>query len=147
MAYDERLADRVRELLSERTDVTERRMFGGLTFMVAGHMCCGIHGDELILRLAPTAEETALRAPSARPMDLTRRAMRGFVTISPDGLRGQSLDRWVAQAVARAESLPPAVSRAQPRPTDGLDTGDALVRSAVRGEGQVVSGRRPSEDG
>ena len=74
MAYDERLADRVRELLSERTDVTERRMFGGLTFMVAGHMCCGIHGDELILRLAPTAEETALRAPSARPMDLTRRA-------------------------------------------------------------------------
>ena len=97
MAYDERLADRVRELLRERTDVTERRMFGGLTFMVSGHMCCGINGDELILRLAPEAEEAALRAPHARPMDFTRRPMRGFVTIAPDGLKDRSLDRWVAR--------------------------------------------------
>ena len=110
MAYDERLADRVRELLAERTDVTERRMFGGLTFMVSGHMCCGINNDELILRLAPEAEEAALRAPHARPMDFTRRPMRGFVTIAPDGLNDRSLDRWVAAAVAHAESLPPKAS-------------------------------------
>lgn len=106
MAYDERLADRVRELLGERTDVTERWMFGGLTFMVRGHMCCGINSSELILRLAPEAEETALRAPHGRPMDFTRRPMSGFVTIAPDGLKGRSLGRWVAQAVAHAESLP-----------------------------------------
>ena len=106
MAYDERLADRVRELLAERTDVTERRMFGGLTFMIAGHMCCGINNDELILRLDPNAEDTALTAPHARPMDFTRRPMRGFVTISPDGLEGRNLHQWVAQAVAHAESLP-----------------------------------------
>ena len=107
MAYDDRLAGRVRQLLGERTDVTERRMFGGLTFMVSGHMCCGINTDELILRLGPDAEETALRSPHARPMDFTRRPMRGFVTIAPDGLKGPSLSRWVAQAVAHADSSRP----------------------------------------
>ncbi len=110
MAYDERLADRVRELLAERADVTERRMFGGLTFMVAGHMCCGINNDELILRLGHETQETALSTPHARPMDFTRRPMRGFVTIAPDGLKHRSLDRWIAQAVAHAESLPPKAS-------------------------------------
>lgn len=110
MAYDERLADRVRELLGERTDVTERRMFGGLTFMVAGHMCCGINNDELILRLGPEAEETALTTPHTRPMHFTRRPMRGFVTIAPGGLKGPSLSGWVAQAVAHAGSLPPKAS-------------------------------------
>jgi hypothetical protein len=110
MAYDTRLADRVRGLLDERTDVTERRMFDGLTFMVGGHMCCGINSDELIVRLRPEAAETALTAPHARPMDFTRRPMRGFVTIAPDGLKGRSLGRWVAQAVAHAESLPPKTS-------------------------------------
>jgi RNA polymerase sigma-70 factor (TIGR02960 family) len=114
MAYDERLADRVRERLREWTDVTERRMFGGLTFMLGGHMCCGINNNELILRLAPEAEDTALTAPHARPMDFTRRPMRGFVTIAPDGLTGPSLDRWIAQAVAHAESLPPKASHAEP---------------------------------
>ena len=110
MGYDERLADRVRELLAERTDITERRMFGGLTFMVAGHMCCGVNKDELILRLAPDADGTGLTAPHARPMDFTGRPMRGFVTVSPDGVKGRNLDRWVAQAVAYAESLPPKAS-------------------------------------
>jgi TfoX/Sxy family transcriptional regulator of competence genes len=114
MAYDELLADRVRHLLRERTDVTERPMFGGLTFMVGGNMCCGINTDELILRLGPEAEETALRRPHARPTDFTRRPMRGFVTIAPDGLKGNSLDRWVAHAVAHAESLPPKASQVEP---------------------------------
>lgn len=110
MAHDERLAGRVRHLLGERTDVTERRMFGGLTFMVGGHMCCGINSNELILRLGPEAEDTALRAPHARPMDFTRGPMRGFVTIAQDGLNDRSLDRWIAAAVAHAESLPPKAS-------------------------------------
>ena len=113
MAYDERLADRVREILRERTDVTERRMFGGLTFMVAGHLCCGINNEELIVRVRPELEEAALRTPHARPMDFARRPMRGFVTISPDGLKGPRLARWVAQAFAHAESLPPKASQAE----------------------------------
>jgi hypothetical protein len=63
--------------------------------------------SELILRLVPDAEEAALTAPHARPVDFTRRPMRGFVTVSPHGLNGGNLDRWVVQAVAHAESLPP----------------------------------------
>jgi TfoX/Sxy family transcriptional regulator of competence genes len=90
MAYSEQLADRVRALLSERTNVAERPMFGGLTFMVGGHMCCGVHGDELIVRLPPGDEDAALARPHARPMDFTSRPMRGFVTIAPDGLTGQA---------------------------------------------------------
>jgi TfoX/Sxy family transcriptional regulator of competence genes len=107
MAYDEKLAARVRTLLGTRGDVTERTMFGGLTFMVAGHMCCGVNRDELIVRLHPEDAEHALDRLGARPMDLTGRPMRGFVTIHPEGLKGQALKRWVALAVARAESLPP----------------------------------------
>jgi TfoX/Sxy family transcriptional regulator of competence genes len=107
MAYDEQLAARVRALLADRTDVSERRMFGGLTFMVGGNMSCGVNGDELIVRLDPEREEEALARPHARPMDLTGRRMRGFITVHPDGLKGRQLDHWVQEAIARAESLPP----------------------------------------
>jgi TfoX/Sxy family transcriptional regulator of competence genes len=107
VAYDEKLAARVRALLGNRTDVTERKMFGGLTFMVAGQMCCGVNADELIVRLDPDREDDALARPHARPMDFTGRPMRGFVTVRPEGLRGAQLKRWVREAVARAESLPP----------------------------------------
>jgi TfoX/Sxy family transcriptional regulator of competence genes len=107
MAYSEQLANRVRALVSGRDDVAERPMFGGLTFMVGGHMCCGVHGDELIVRLHRDDEDTALARPQARPMDFTARRMRGFVTVAPDGLRDRALRRWVALAVAHAETQPP----------------------------------------
>lgn len=107
MAYDEGLAARVRALLADRTDVSERKMFGGLTFMVGGNMCCGVNGDELIVRLDPDREDEALARRHARPMDLTGRPMRGFITVQPAGLKGDRLNRWVQEAVARAESLPP----------------------------------------
>jgi TfoX/Sxy family transcriptional regulator of competence genes len=105
MAYDEKLAARIRALLADRTDVREQKMFGGLTFMVDGYMCCGVHGDELIIRLDPAAEDRALARPHTRPMDLTRRPMHGFVSVRPAGLRGRALGRWVDEAVAHAESL------------------------------------------
>ncbi len=107
MAYDEKLAARVRALLTDRTNVSERKMFGGLTFMIAGHMCCGVNGGELIVRLDPDREDDALAEPHARPMDFTGRPMRGFVTVQPDGPRGAQMHRWVQEAVAGAESLPP----------------------------------------
>jgi TfoX/Sxy family transcriptional regulator of competence genes len=107
MAYSEQLAKRVRALVSDRDDVDERPMFGGLTFMVGGHMCCGVHGDELIVRLHPDEEEAALARPHARPMDFTARPIRGFVTVAAGGLKGQTLRRWVARAVAHAETQPP----------------------------------------
>jgi TfoX N-terminal domain len=107
MAYDQALAARVRALFSDRDDVAERPMFGGLTFMLGGHMCCGVNRDELIVRLDPAAEDAALAQPHARPMDLTGRPMRGFVTVKPEGLNGEALGRWVGQAVSYAEALPP----------------------------------------
>lgn len=107
MAYDEKLAARIRALLSDRDDVAERPMFGGLTFMLGGHMCCGVNRDELIVRLDPAEEEAALGRAHARPMDFTGRPMRGFVAVRPEGLKGPALKRWVGQAVAHAEALPP----------------------------------------
>jgi hypothetical protein len=107
MAYDEQLAGRIRTVLADRADVREQRMFGGLTFMVGGNMCCGVHGNELIVRLDPDHEEDALARPHARPMDLTGSRMRGFITVHPDGVKGNRLNQWVREAVTRAESLPP----------------------------------------
>jgi hypothetical protein len=106
MPYSQRLAARVRRLLSDRNDIAERPMFGGLTFMVGGHMCCGVNQDELIVRLKPADIDAALARPHARPMDLTGRPMRGFVTVAPDGLKGPVLKRWVALAIANAEAMP-----------------------------------------
>jgi hypothetical protein len=110
MAYDQKLAARVRELFAARDNVAERPMFGGLTFMLGGHMCCGVNRDELIVRLDPAEEDAALARPRARPMDLTGRPMCGFVTVRPEGLAGPALKRWVGRAVAYAEALPPKQS-------------------------------------
>ena len=107
MACSEELADRVRALLRDRADVAERPMFGGLTFMVAGHMSCGVHGEELIVRLHPDDEDAALARPHARRMDFTSRPMRGFLTVAAEGLEGQQLGSWVALALAHAETQPP----------------------------------------
>ncbi len=107
MAYDKKLAARIRAILDDRVDVREQPMFGGLTFMVAGRMCCGVARDELIVRLDPDREADALAEPHARPMDFTGRPMRGFVTVQPEGLKGAHLNQWVREAVERVESLPP----------------------------------------
>ena len=107
MAHDEQLAARVRALLADRADVSERKMFGGLTFLVSGNMCCGVNKDELIVRLDPEREDEALSRPHARAMDFTGRHMPGFITIRPEGLNDDYLDEWVRKAVARAALLPP----------------------------------------
>ena len=107
MAYSEQLADRVRGLLADRSDVEERPMFGGLTFMVRGHMCYGVHGEELVVRVHPDDERAALARRHARPMDFTTRRMRGFLTVAADGVHGDALREWIAAAVAHAETQPP----------------------------------------
>ena len=117
MAVDQKLAARVRKLLADRSDLTERRMFGGLTFMVRGHMCCGVQGNELILRLGPDGADEALASPHARPMDFTGRPLAGFITVSRNGLSGRALAQWVERAVAWAESLPPKTSKRRGPPS------------------------------
>ena len=107
MAYDGKLADRVRDVLEQEDGVTERKMFGGLAFMVRGHMACGIVGDDLMLRLGAESAEEAFERPHVRPMDFTGRPMSGMVFVEPNGLHGAALRRWVAKSVAFVETLPP----------------------------------------
>ena len=107
MGYDEQLADRVRELMASEPCLTERKMFGGLSFMLEGHMCCGIVGDELMLRLGIDGADNALEHDHVRPMDFTGRAMAGMVFVSVEGLRGTALRGWVLRATAFVRTLPP----------------------------------------
>lgn len=109
MAFDELLAERVRPLLEHRGDVDERRMFGGLGFLIAGNMCCGVHGDELIVRLDPEqASELLASKAGIRPFDITGRPMRGWLWVSADAVAEDGdLERWVRSAEAFASSLPP----------------------------------------
>ena len=107
MAYDEKLAGRVREALGERPGLTERKMFGGLAFMLGGNMCCGIVKDELMVRVGADRHAEALAQPNARPMDFTGRSMKGMVFVSEDGCRtAASLRRWVDLGATFALSLP-----------------------------------------
>ncbi len=108
MAFDEQLAERVRALLSGRVDVDERRMFGGLGLLIAGNMCVGVIGEDLIVRLDPDDAAAALAEPGARPFDFTGRPMRGWLFVGPDATAEDGdLERWVRRAEAFAASLPP----------------------------------------
>lgn len=107
MAYDESLADRIRELMLGDPGLSERKMFGGIAFMLDGHMCCGIVGEELMLRLGADGADKALERPHVRPMDFTGRPMSTMVYVEPGGLKGKALDRWIEQAAAFARTLPP----------------------------------------
>jgi TfoX/Sxy family transcriptional regulator of competence genes len=107
MAYDEELADRVRIVLAEEPGLTERKMFGGLAFMVNGNMACGIVQDELMLRLGAEGAEAALAEPHVRPMDFTGRPMTGMVYVGREALDDAAVQRWVEQAAGHARSLPP----------------------------------------
>ena len=108
MAYDRDLAERVRELITLRSDVTERKMFGGIAWMVGGNMACGVLGDELIVRLDPEDAERALAEPHTRPFDFTGRPMRNMAMVAPGALRPTttSRDGWT-----RAPVLPPHCRR------------------------------------
>ena len=108
MAYNEALANRIREALAREKGVDEIKMMGGLCFMIGGHMALGIVGTELMIRVGPVGYERALARVHAREMDFTGRSMRGFVFVEPAGIKTKrSLASWVAQAAAFAKSLPP----------------------------------------
>ncbi|MFD4242161.1 TfoX/Sxy family protein [Streptomyces sp. NPDC058525] len=108
MTYDEGLAERIREQLGERPGLTEKRMFGGLSFLLDGNMTVGVVGDELIARVGPDQSERALARPEARPMDFTGRPMRGWVTVGGSGLAEDSvLEYWITAALTFAGTLPP----------------------------------------
>lgn len=108
MAYDEGVAQRVREVLADQRGVTEKKMFGGLAFLLRGNMCCGVVGEELMLRVGPDAYDEALARRHARPMDFTGRPMRGMLYVSGEGFEDDAdLEQWVTRATRFAASLPP----------------------------------------
>lgn len=108
MAIDEKLAARARAALACRSDVEEKRMFGGLAFMVSGHMACGVVGDQLMVRVGPENYEKALRLANAHEMKFTGKPMRGFVMVDPEGVAtAKSVGTWVKRGVAFVSSLSP----------------------------------------
>lgn len=108
MAYDEGLADRVRRQLdAQHGAFEEKKMFGGVCFLVGGNMACGIVRDTLMVRVGKDAYDDALSQPHAREMDFTGRVLRGLVYVDPEGLDDEdALDDWVARGLAFAGSLP-----------------------------------------
>jgi len=107
MAYDEGLAERLREVLQGRRGVTEKRMFGGIAFMVHGHMAVGIVGDALMARVGPEQHATVLRMKHVREMDFTGKPMKGFVYVAPAGIDSQAdLEAWVERCVMFVSTLP-----------------------------------------
>ena len=108
MAYDEHLAQRVRRLLFSLDNIHERKMFGGLAFMLNGNMCCCVDKENLVVRTGPEGYEDALAKPHTRVFDFTGRPMRGFVYVEGKGItEEQALRDWVNTAVDFANSLPP----------------------------------------
>lgn len=108
MAYDEELAGRVRARLRRRDGVSERRMFGGIAFLLNGHMACGVQDDRLMLRLGPAGAAAGLRQPHTSPMDFTGKPLSSMLYVERVGWQDDAqLRRWVDEAVRFASSLPP----------------------------------------
>jgi hypothetical protein len=139
MAYDEKAAARVRKALARKGDLVEKKMFGGVCFMLNDHMCLGLTGDTLMVRVGLEAFQEALAQPHARPMDFTGRPMKGFVFVDPPGYETDAaLAGWARRGAAYVASAPPK-SRKRPRPR-----GRPRVRGSARAgsKGGVRRGRR-----
>ncbi|MCA9731783.1 TfoX/Sxy family protein [candidate division KSB1 bacterium] len=107
MAYDEGLAQRIREIVLNHPGMTEKKMFGGLAFMDRGNMCCGIIRSELMVRVGAEKYSEALEKPFAREMDFTGKAMRGYVYIAEDGIDSDiGLHFWVKKGLDFTATLP-----------------------------------------
>jgi TfoX/Sxy family transcriptional regulator of competence genes len=107
MAYDEGLAERLRECLRGLPNVQEKRMFGGLCLLVGGHMTCGIVGETLMARIGPQAYPECLNLPHAREMDFTGKPLKGMVYVDPAGIEDDEiLARWVDRCLAFVRTLP-----------------------------------------
>ena len=108
MAYDERLAERVREVLSGVDDVAELKMFGGLCHTVHGNMAVGVIRDDLLVRLGPDEADAEIGEPGVRAMEVGGRTSRGFLSVGPVATGSDAaLRAWIDRGVAYASSLPP----------------------------------------
>jgi TfoX/Sxy family transcriptional regulator of competence genes len=107
VAYDEKLAERVRRALAGKRGITERRMFGGLAFMLRGNMFVGVESDRLMVRVGPAKYDETLKKAHAREMDFTGRPLRGYVYVERGGLAtAPALRAWIERAMTFAKTLP-----------------------------------------
>jgi TfoX/Sxy family transcriptional regulator of competence genes len=108
MAFDEGLAERIRRVLDVRSDVDERKMFGGNAFLVAGNMACGVMADDLMVRMEPDDAAALESEPGVRRFDMGGRPMKGWLLVAPDATADDGdLERWVRRGEEFAASLPP----------------------------------------
>lgn len=106
MAYDEKLAARIRKALARRPGIVEKRMFGGVAFLMQGNMLVGVHKDALIVRIAPEDTDEALRDKDARIFDITGRPMKGWILVDSSGVAGARLATWIERARGFVKTLP-----------------------------------------
>lgn len=107
MPFDRGLADRVRSILERRPGYSERKMFGGICFMIDGRMCCGVVKADLMIRLAPEAVVGALKRPHTRPMDFTGKPLKSMIYVDAEGTDSdETLHEWVESAIKHARTLP-----------------------------------------
>jgi hypothetical protein len=108
MAYDEGLAQRVTELLEEKPGFNEKKMFGGVCYLLNGNMACGVLNEDIIVRVGVERYEDSLKSPHTRKFDMTGRPMKGWVMVSPEGHESdEDLEAWIKKGVSFALSLPP----------------------------------------
>jgi TfoX/Sxy family transcriptional regulator of competence genes len=108
MAFDEGLAERIRGVLDARSDVDERKMFGGIAFLVGGNMACGVMRDDLMVRMEPDAAAALESEPGVRRFDMGGRPMKGWLLVAPEATADDGdLERWVRRGEQFAASLPP----------------------------------------
>jgi hypothetical protein len=113
MAYDEKLAQRIREIVYLEKDPSERKMFGGVAFMVGGHMVAGLIGDRLMARIPPAMHEEALCKPHVAVMDFTGRPMAGYIYVDAEGIKTEKqLAYWLKLGIGHVRTLPPKGSKA-----------------------------------
>lgn len=108
MAYDEVLGGRIRAILLGQPDLVEKKMFGGVGFMVRGNLACGVHKDMLVVRVGAEAYEENMKSPHTRQFDITGREMKGWILVEPDGFVSEAdLKQWVQSGLEFALTLPP----------------------------------------
>ncbi|UCC51246.1 MAG: TfoX/Sxy family protein [Anaerolineaceae bacterium] len=108
MAYDEGLAQRVRDIMIDEPGLVEKKMFGGVGFMLDGNMACGVNKEDLIVRVGPENYDQAVIQPHTRPFDITGRPMKGWVMVAPAGVTAdEDLQAWVNRGINFARTLPP----------------------------------------
>jgi len=108
MAFDQGLAQRIREQLADTGGLTEKQMFGGLAFLVDGNMCVGVIGEELIARVGLDGTDAALERPGSRLFDFSGRPMKGWITVDPAALEDDdALAAWIDDALGFVRTLPP----------------------------------------